>query len=220
MDNTHQSCMKNQKSLKYLALGDSYTIGEGVAPEETYPYLLVQKLNQYNLHFSEPKVIAQTGWTSGELIHAISSEHLEGQLFDLVTLLIGVNNQYRGQSLEAYESDFKKLLEFSLSMVNDQSHRVAVISIPDWAVTAFGHSGTRNPEDIAQEIDAFNIINRNISSERSVNYLEITSQYRKVGGMQENMAGDGLHPSGKIYASWADDLSKVVFSNFYKKNTR
>ncbi|MFC4873762.1 SGNH/GDSL hydrolase family protein [Negadavirga shengliensis] len=206
-----------QALLRYLALGDSYTIGEGVASEESYPYQLVRKLERCGLYFAEPWVVAKTGWTSGELIDALDFEQLKTKKFDLLTLLIGVNNQYRGQDIGGYEKDFKQLMDLGLSLVDGRSHRIAVISIPDWGVTEYGGASGRVPGEIAGEIDAFNEINKEIALKTSVNYLEITNQYRQIGGLTENMAPDGLHPSGKIYEIWAETLSELLFTHFYKK---
>ena len=143
--------------LTYLALGDSYTIGESVAQNESFPHQYVTKLKLQGLNVANPKIIAKTGWTTDELQAAIKAENLT-QKFDIVTLLIGVNNQYRGYSKITYRKEFKELLQTALGYASGNKKRVFVISIPDWGVTPFGLSSGKNTKAIADEIDAFNAI--------------------------------------------------------------
>ncbi|MEX2511774.1 MAG: GDSL-type esterase/lipase family protein [Cyclobacteriaceae bacterium] len=199
-----------KKSFNYLAMGDSYTKGEGVIPEKNFPYQTVEKLAHFNLIFSPPNIIAETGWTTGELIHAMHKAEFGDTVFDLVTLLIGVNNQYRGQSLTLYEKEFKSLLETGLNLANGKPSQVMVISIPDWGVTRFGNSSGRNPEKISLEIDAFNQVNYHISRDFKVHYLEINKMYRMYGGLEKNLSSDGLHPSPLIYDNWASNLVNII----------
>jgi lysophospholipase L1-like esterase len=208
---------EKKNNLSYLALGDSYTIGEGVLPEFSYPAQTRKKLLMYNLNIKGLKIIAKTGWTSGELLDAIGLEDFGGKRFDLVTLLIGVNNQYRGQPIGQYETDLKKLLTFALDMTKTQKNRVTVISIPDWGVTKFGRSGNKKPDLIAKEIDLYNETNQKISFDFGVNYLDVTGNYRKIGGLEKNLVDDGLHPSASVYGQWAVALSEIIHQQFNSK---
>ena len=209
--------LEKKNDLSYLALGDSYTIGEGVLSEFSYPEQTREKLLKYNLKIEAVKIIAKTGWTSGELLDAIDLEDLEEKHFDLVTLLIGVNNQYRGQPIDQYETDFKKLLTFALYMTKNKKNRVTVISIPDWGVTKFAGSGNKKPDLIAKEIDLFNEVNHKVSYNFGVNYLNVTANYRNMGGQEKNLADDGLHPSASVYGQWAVALSEIIYQNFRSK---
>ncbi|MEX0883698.1 MAG: GDSL-type esterase/lipase family protein [Cyclobacteriaceae bacterium] len=207
---TDSLLQSGKKNFNYLALGDSYTKGEGVNPVKNYPNQTVDKLAHFNLIFSPPKIIAETGWTTGELIQSLELDKFGDTVFDWVTLLIGVNNQYRGQSLTQYEKEFKYLLETALYLANGKPTHVTVISIPDWAVTRFGNSSGRNLEKISLEIEAFNKVNYHISQDFRVHYLEINKMYRIFGGLEKNLAPDGLHPSTLIYENWASELVKII----------
>lgn len=183
----------------WLALGDSYTIGEGVPLHESYPYQTLQLLRAKGAQFHAPEIIAKTGWTSDELIAHIQQIRLQPS-YDYITLLIGVNNQYRGMSIEDYKVTFEWLAEKALQL----SSKVAVISIPDWAVTPFAND--RDLSSISRAIDAFNDANRAMSAARGFHYVEITDDYRKTGRLPESVVADQLHPSGKVYAEWAEKL--------------
>ena len=192
----------------YLALGDSYTIGEAVPGTESYPYMLVQRLNQQGLNFSyPPKVIATTGWTTDNLINAIAQSGLEGKTFDMVTLLIGVNDQYQGLSQDNYRVKFKQVLESAIAFAGGNKSHVFVLSIPDWGVTPF--AGGKEAE-VGPLIDQFNGINRSISEAEGVNYLDITGISRQAATEPDLIANDGLHPSGKMYELWVDQLAPLV----------
>lgn len=184
----------------YLALGDSYTIGEALPLYESFPYQVLQILRSKGFHFHAPEIIAKTGWTTSELaehlLHTKLNEH-----YDFVTLLIGVNNQYRGFSLDDYKSDFEFLLKKALHFAGNNSERVAVISIPDWGTTPFAEG--RDAEKIASEIDLFNDAKKTLTEQYGVEYVDITTSQRQDGNDAEFIAADKLHPSAKEYAKWA-----------------
>ncbi|WP_317173412.1 SGNH/GDSL hydrolase family protein [Echinicola arenosa] len=200
----------NKNELTYLALGDSYTIGEGVQPSENYPHQLVSIMEQYEYDFDSPKIIATTGWTTDELQKGISAAKIEGNTYDLVTLLIGVNNQYRGRSVDNFKEEFSELLDQAIVFAGGDKTRVIVISIPDWGVTAFASQQNVDQQKVAEEITAYNTAKQQISHSKGVHYLDITQEYRQIGAYPENQAADGLHPSGRIYSSWAERLADLV----------
>jgi lysophospholipase L1-like esterase len=193
----------------YLALGDSYTIGELVSQDQSFPFQLAAKLSLSGIKVSSPEMIATTGWTTDELIQAIREKNLQGK-FDLVTLLIGVNNQYRGYSKENYRAEFKELLQTALFYADNRQERVFVISIPDWGVTPFAHKSNRDTEKISAEIDAFNSVSKEESLKAGVAYVDITSGSRKAAGDLSLLAEDGLHPSGKMYSEWVNELLTTI----------
>ncbi|MDQ8003756.1 MAG: SGNH/GDSL hydrolase family protein [Pedobacter sp.] len=199
--------MANKKT--YLALGDSYTIGEAVEQEESFPFQLTKLLSDGGDAFEQPKVIAKTGWTTDELRHAIQQEQIT-ETFDLVTLLIGVNNQYRGYSQETYRTEFAELLETAISFAAGKKENVYVVSIPDWGVTEFAKNSGRDLQAISDEIDSFNGINRQETEARNVTYVDITPGSRQAIKKQNLIASDGLHPSGKMYSEWAKLLAEEV----------
>lgn len=200
----------NTTPLTYLALGDSYTIGEAVDQKESFPYQLTAqlKIEGKNLAAS-PKVIAKTGWTTDELQLAIKAENLN-QSFDMVTLLIGVNNQYRGYSATIYRKEFKELLQTAIDFAGKNKKHVFVVSIPDWGVTPFGKSSGRDLQTITQEIDAFNAIAKEETLALGISYTDITPGSRKASTDLSLVATDGLHPSGKMYQEWAVKVSMAV----------
>ncbi|WAC41510.1 SGNH/GDSL hydrolase family protein [Pedobacter sp. SL55] len=197
------------KPLSYLALGDSYTIGEAVEPSESFPYQLVELLKAKAIQFENPKVIAKTGWTTDELRHAIQQEQIT-ETFDLVTLLIGVNNQYRGYSQDTYRKEFTELLATAISFAGGDKNKVYVISIPDWGVTEFAKNSGRDLKTISKEIDAFNEINRQETEASHVTYVDITPISRQAVKKPNLIAGDGLHPSGKMYAEWTKLIAEKI----------
>lgn len=188
--------------LRILCLGDSYTIGEGVAPTERWPVQLAARLRESGIEV-EPTIIAQTGWTTGELNGAITREDPRGP-FDLVSLLIGVNNQYRGLSQTEYRLEFRALLERAIGFAGGRASRVLVVSIPDWGVTPFALG--RDRDQVAGEINAFNLINREESERNGAGYVDITPISRRAAREPGLVAGDGLHPSGAMYAEWVDHI--------------
>jgi len=189
-----------KKPLSFLALGDSYTIGECVSESDRWPVLLALKLPQNGIPVDPPVIIAKTGWTTNELSDGILESNPEGP-FDLVSLLIGVNNQYRHLDPEMYRIEFAGLLDEAIFFAEKNPSHVLVLSIPDWGVTPF--ASDRNPAIISGEIDRFNTINREESEKRSVNFVDITTFSREVKSDHSFLAGDLLHPSGKAYEKWA-----------------
>ncbi len=201
--------------LKYLALGDSYTIGELVNMEENFPNQLVQILkNDYQLKVELPQIIAVTGWTTDELMKGIVEQQPNPD-FDFVTLLIGVNNQYRNRTLENYAVEFEKLLELAIEFAKDKANRVFVLSIPDWGFTPF--AADRNSEEIAKEIDNFNACNHQIALKHACHYLDITAVSRATGADFEFLASDHLHYAAKEYEVWATMLAEKVAAEFSDK---
>lgn len=186
--------------IRFLALGDSYTIGEGVAEEHRWPVQLSASLREHGLRIEEPEVIAKTGWTTDELSDAIDKARPTGG-YGLVSLLIGVNNQYRGRSEEEYRTQFRSLLRRAIDFAGNDARRVIVISIPDWGVTPF--AAGRDRHQISRDIDRFNEINRDETSHLGARYVDITPGSRAAGTDPTLIAGDGLHPSAKMYSSWA-----------------
>ena len=186
--------------IRYLALGDSYTIGESVAENERWPNQLAGLL-QANDISTEVTIIARTGWTTDELWQGIQAKHINPP-YDLVSLLIGVNNQYRGLDIDEYREEFIFLLNKAIEYAGGDAKRVIVLSIPDWGVTPFAKS--RDSKKIATEINLFNSVNREESEKAGVYYVDITPDSRKAVTDSALIAADGLHPSGKMYAEWAE----------------
>jgi len=187
-------------SLRFLALGDSYTIGESVDPQDRWPVQLARMLRADGIDVGEPQIIARTGWTTDELSSAIDAANPQGP-FQLVTLLIGVNNQYRGQSVDEFRGQFAAMLSRAVGFAGDDPRRVIVLSIPDWGVTPFAHD--RDGAAIARQIDEFNSTCRQECQNKSVAFVDITPISRTDGGGTSFVADDGLHPSAKAYAQWA-----------------
>lgn len=189
-----------ESPVRVLALGDSYTIGEGVAPHERWPVQLAALLRERGLAVAEPMIIARTGWTTDELDVAITAAAPEGP-FGLVTLLVGVNNQYRGRGAEEYRSHFSRLLRRAVDFAGGDHQRVLVLSIPDWGVTPFAEG--RNRDRIAREIDEFNSVNREETLRAGARYVDVTPLSREARTDSRLLAQDGLHPSAAMYAGWA-----------------
>ena len=189
----------------YLALGDSYTIGESVSAAESFPYQLKEALVKQGHPVESIQIIAQTGWTTDELQAAIDIATLSPP-YDLVTLLIGVNNQYRGYSLETYRIEFEQLLKQAIAFAGADTEQVRVLSIPDWGVTPFAQKEGRVADKVAKEIDAFNAAAKEISEKLDVVFINITPHSRLAATDLSLLASDGLHPSGKMYAHWVQSL--------------
>jgi len=201
------SSQAQQKSLTYLALGDSYTIGEGVELSDRYPVQLVQEWNKTAKNqFASPLIIAKTGWTVDELEAGIQATPTAAEGYDLVTLLIGVNNQYRGRTVESYALDFEKMLQRAIAFARGNKAQVIVLSIPDWGVTPFAISKGVNPAKVANQIDAYNETKKAICAKNGVKYIDITAEYRIAGALPEGVVADELHPSSLIYKSWMEKL--------------
>lgn len=195
----------------YLALGDSYTIGEQVPENDNFPNQVVTLLKKKKIKFQEPAIIAKTGWTTDELQNQLAQTRLAIP-FDLVTLLIGVNNQYRGRSAEEYAVQFEELLQQAIGYAGGKLNHVIVLSIPDWGATPFAEG--RDRKQIAKEIDEFNAINKNISEKYKVYYIDITPLTREATTDHSLLTGDKLHPSGKDYKRWAERVVNILEKEF------
>jgi lysophospholipase L1-like esterase len=194
------------KAVKtYLALGDSYTIGEAVSAAESFPYQLKDTLVKQGHPVESIQMIAQTGWTTDELQSAIDVATLSPP-YDLVTLLIGVNNQYRGYSVQNYRVEFEQLLHQAIVFAGADTERVRVLSIPDWGVTPFAQKEGRVADKVAKEIDGFNAAAQEISERLAVIFIDNTPHSRLAATDATLLAPDGLHPSGKMYAHWVQSL--------------
>ena len=201
------SVFSQHKAISYLTLGDSYTVGESVPLYENFPYQLVQQLRKKGLQVSAPEIVAKTGWTTDELMSSISQTQFLPS-YDFVTLLIGVNNQYRGRSIEEYAVQFETLLKKGITFAKNKPSKVIVVSIPDWGATPFAKD--RDTKKIATEIDAFNAVNKRIALQYKVHYADITPGSRDALNDKDLVAKDGLHPSGKEYAKWAEKIIQEV----------
>ena len=204
----------NSDSVSYLALGDSYTIGQSIPQADSFPYQLTALLTSASFKVSAPQIIAVTGWTTDDLIDAISKSSIRSNQFDFVTLLIGVNDQYQGLSQSNYRIKFAQVLQTAISFAKGDSTRVFVLSIPDYGVTPFAN---KDDSVIGPEIDQFNAINKQISLAAGVNYLDITAISREAAVDPTLIAPDGLHPSAKMYALWMNLLEPMVATRLNKK---
>ena len=187
--------------LRYLALGDSYTIGEAVNEAGRWPMQLARLLRMEGVLVGDPRIIATTGWTTDELDAAITAAEPLGE-HDFVTLLIGVNNQYRGRDVEEYRTQFAALLWRAIGFARNRPDRVLVLSIPDWGVTPFAAQSGRDARQIARELDAYNAAAREVCAQRGVAFVDITAVSRARGAEPAMLAGDGLHPSAAMYTEW------------------
>jgi lysophospholipase L1-like esterase len=202
---------QNQKAKKYyyLALGDSYTIGEMVPPQDNFPNQVSSMLKNDSVDFQPPRIIAKTGWTTDELeagIIAAYNADSSRTTYDFVSLLIGVNNQYRGHPVDNYKIGFEELLKKAIVYAGSKVERVVVLSIPDWGITPFADG--RDRAQIAREIDAYNAANKQIAEQYHVQYIDITPWTREAVTDNSLLATDGLHPSAKEYKRWAE---RIVF---------
>jgi len=203
----------NKKTLTYLAIGDSYTIGEQVQGKDNFPNQVYSLMKKDFSDFAEPRIIAKTGWTTNELekgiIAADKAEPFQTS-YDFVSLLIGVNNQYRGRTVENYKPEFEKLLKKAIRFAGNNADHVVVISIPDWGVTPFAKG--RDTTKIAKEIDAYNTAAKEIASTYDVHYIDITPWTREAATDNSFLAADGLHPSSKEYKRWAEKIAEFFKS--------
>jgi lysophospholipase L1-like esterase len=208
---TMSTAFTQTKTFSYLALGDSYTIGESVPENKNFPHQVVELLRKEKITINEPGIVAKTGWTTDELQEQLSRTRLAVP-FDFVTLLIGVNNQYRGRSEKEYAQQFEELLQQAIGYAGDKANHVIVLSIPDWGVTPFAKD--RDRKKIAKEINAFNAINEKIAKKYNVHYINITPLTREAATDKTLVAEDGLHPSAKDYARWAklvaEQMLKII----------
>jgi lysophospholipase L1-like esterase len=193
-------------ALHYLALGDSYTIGESVAEARRWPALLVDRLRKAGVAIDDPQIIAVTGWTTDELAAGMDAATLMPR-YDLVTLQIGVNNQYRGRSAEDYRGQFVGMLARATRLAGGNASHVVVVSIPDWGVTRFAREQNRDATVVAGEIDAYNAIARDQTMHAGDHFVDITDISR---GHPDLLADDGLHPSAAQYALWVERIEPAV----------
>jgi len=193
--------------VTFLALGDSYTIGEGVETEARWPTQLAERLRETGCPVAGPQVVARTGWTTEDLLAGLGAARVRGP-FHLVSLQIGVNDQYRGRSPKAYRNRFRILLERATALAGDDPGGLVVLSIPDWSVTPFAEG--RDLPRIASEIDRFNAVNREESLGWGASYVDVTEIGRIAGVDASLLAADGLHPSGSLYGRWVRELLPVV----------
>ncbi|MDZ7714644.1 MAG: SGNH/GDSL hydrolase family protein [Balneolaceae bacterium] len=201
------SVVAQQNAYSYLALGDSYTIGEAVEESERWPVQLQKALAENGVMVSDPQIIAQTGWTTTDLRSAIENTELNPP-YDLVSLLIGVNDQYQGIDIEEYPDNFRFLLNKAIELAGDRPDHVLVLSIPDYGATPFGKE--HNPRVINRELKQYNTINRKISDELGVMYVDIFSASLKAVNNEELTASDDLHPSGAMYQLWVEEVMQVL----------
>ena len=193
----------SEMNYSYLALGDSYTIGEMVPESQRWPVQLVNRLNENGYKVAPPKIIAKTGWTTGNLLNAMRSELNYTRKFDLVSILIGVNNQYQGKTIEEYEEELREIFNLALNHSKRREKGVFALSIPDYGVTPFGEE---NAETIRQEIDEFNAVFKKVAKEFEVDFYNITPISREAERDADLIAEDGLHPSGLMYRYWVDEI--------------
>lgn len=195
-----------QQPISLLALGDSYTIGEAVPENQRWPEHLKVLLAENGIALAHIDIVATTGWTTNELLKAIEERALAGK-YTYVSLLIGVNNQYRGYNIEVYKAEFERLLNIAISYTSSKEN-VFVLSIPDWGVTPFADG--RDRQQIAKEIDEYNSINRHIALQHGISYIDVTG----ISRINDDtlIADDKLHPSGKMYALWAAEVLKSIFA--------
>jgi lysophospholipase L1-like esterase len=198
-----------KKAYTYLALGDSYTIGEKVPSEENFPNQVVSILRMKGFDFATPRIVARTGWTTEELQLGINKSKL-AKHYDFVSLLIGVNNQYRGREASDYIQEFEFVLKQALKFAGNNPRRLIVLSIPDWSSTPFCKGEDR--QKVALQIDEYNKINKQVANKYRVHYINITPGTRQAANDTELLAEDGLHPSGKEYKKWAVDVAAIIKS--------
>jgi len=206
-----QSEVSDTTTVSYLALGDSYTIGESVPQQERWPVQLASRLSGDSLLAEPVRIIARTGWTTGQLLEGIERERIEGP-YDVVSLLIGVNNQYRGLDFEIYRKQFKDLLRIAMDQARGREDKVFVLSIPNYGVTPFASS--RDTAKIRREIDHYNEVADSICQAYGVAFFNITPISQRAGDEPSLVASDGLHPSGKQYRLWVDHIEDSVRTIF------
>jgi lysophospholipase L1-like esterase len=189
---------------RYLALGDSYTIGEGVPDTDRWPNQLVRALRSHGRSAADAEIVAKTGWTTDELDAAITQHDPKGP-YDLVTLLIGVNNQYRGRSVEEFRTQLRALVARAIAFARNDARRVVIVGIPDWGVTPFNTA--RDAAQVAREIDAFNAVNREEAARAGAAWVDITDLTR---ASPRDVVADGLHPSAAMYAKWVERATPLA----------
>ena len=208
MDTTVPRPVSDSGQPRWLALGDSYTIGQSVTVNERYPVQTVDVLRGMDVNMPYPEIIAVTGWTTQDLLNALKNNPPTASTYSLVTLLIGVNNQYQGRSLDEYKTQFTTLLQQAIKLAGNRPGRVVVLSVPDYSVTPFANG--RDRAAIAHEIDNFNAVNKQISDQYQVLWLDITMASRMAAADPALIASDSLHFSGKEYRTWASMLAPML----------
>jgi lysophospholipase L1-like esterase len=196
----------DRPGLRILALGDSYTIGQGVAPDDNWPSQLAAALRNDSWEVGELTIVARTGWTTADLSDAMNHADLHGT-YDLVTLLVGVNNQYQGLSVEEYGQQFSDLLQRAVRLTGQRAGRVIVVSIPDWGVTPFAHETNADSAAVAAAIDKFNSVNKVMTEQAAAVYVNITPITRQ---MSDAVVDDGLHPDPEQYSKWVQTILPIA----------
>jgi lysophospholipase L1-like esterase len=196
-------------AVRILCLGDSYTIGEAVGAGERWPVRLAARARESGRDIADPVIVARTGWTTDELSAGIDAANPQGQ-FDIATLLIGVNNQYRGRSVDQYRLQFRELLNRAATFTGGGEKNIIVVSIPDWGVTPFARQCGRDIDRIGAEIDAFNAVGNDEASRAGASFVDVTPRSRRAAIDQTLIASDGLHPSGAMYEEWTDLILPVA----------
>ena len=202
-----------QRHYTLLSLGDSYTIGEAISLQKSFPYQTVQLLRKSGFDFSAPEIIAKTGWTTEELQVCIADYTFSPQ-YDFVSLLIGVNNQYRKQDIILYKEQFESLLNKGQELTGGKKDHLIVLSIPDYSVTPFALE--EDKATICKEINEYNKLSKALSIQYKIPYLDITEDSREARENPKLIAGDGLHPSAKEYTKWAKKLSEMIGKSIKK----
>ena len=206
-------------SLAYLALGDSYTIGEGVDAAGRWPQQLATALRANGIDLADPRIIATTGWTTDELSAAMDAAEPLGT-WDFVSLLIGVNNQYRGRGVDDYVGEFHRLLRRAIALAGGRADRVLVLSIPDWGATPFAFASGRDRSAIAADLDAYNAAAHALCAAHGVAFVDITGISRDGGDAPEMLADDALHPSARQYARWTGAALPVAVAAMRDRGRR
>ncbi len=192
----------------FLALGDSYTIGEGVGRDGCWPVQLARQLRGAGIDIADPQIIARTGWTAAELAGALDATN-PAPRWTLVTLAVGVNDQYRGGAVEAYGRELDALLTRAVALAGGMATSVIVLSIPDWGLTPFAARAGRDAAQVALEIDAFNRVAAALAQQHGVRWMDVTTISR-LPAVRAEVAADGLHPSAAQYARWVDAIAPVA----------
>ena len=208
--------MDSNPPFSYLALGDSYIIGEGVEVEKSWPYQLAQQLRDEGLDFLNPKIIAQTGWTTDELQKAINEAEIRDKHFDYVSLSIGVNNQYRGCPFSQYVMEFAALLHEAVAFTEGEPNRVSVVSIPDYGITPFAKG--KNTTQITQELKAYNTYAADLCMSLGVTFFNINTIWLEATNDLSLLATDELHPSGKMYGYWVEAMLDHIKAVILEEN--
>lgn len=214
--NTASEEIKIEEEISFLALGDSYTIGESVPENERWPVQLAEALNERGIAVSSPLIIAETGWTTDDLLAAMEARLSNNKKYDLVSVLIGVNNQYQNKSIADYEADLHLIFQKAIIRSSNGKKGVFVVSIPDYGVTPFG---AQNAEEIAREIEAFNEVLKNVASEYGLTFYNITPISKLAKEQPELIAEDGLHPSGKMYEMWVEEFIDEIAEKLAEINS-